>query len=78
MGSLFIVEAWAELVIAFLVVILRLYASFKQPESKGMTIDGGLKQRGFRGMTMDDGLIIAAAVSESDFKQDICPCFYTC
>jgi hypothetical protein len=64
MGSHFIVEAWTELAIAILVILLRLYSSF---------IRGG-----FREMKIDDYLMILVGVSEPDLKQDMCPCHCSC
>ena len=53
MGNNFIVEAWTELAIAVLIIILRLYFS--------------ITQRGWRAMTLDDYLMVLAGVSEPEY-----------
>jgi hypothetical protein len=59
MGDHFIVEAWALLAIATLVILLRLFYSY----TRG----------GFWKMKMDDCSMILAGVSEPDIKQDMFP-----
>lgn len=59
MAGNFIIEAWTELAIAMLTIILRLYFS--------------IAQRGWKAMTVDDYLMVLAGVSASASKEDIYP-----
>ena len=62
MAGNFIIEAWTELAIALLTIILRLYFS--------------ITQRGWRGMTLDDYLMVLAGVSSFKFPKQ--PYHFVC
>ncbi len=63
MASNFIIEAWTELTVATLTIILRLYSS--------------VTHKGWRAMTLDDYLMVLAGVSSSFGDTHMCLPFST-